>query len=420
MTTASPRSAWEALAAGPVRFLRTSWPWRVVGWALSGCLVAVVWTVAFLGLVVVPVAALLALLTGVGLADVERRRLRLVDRTAAPSPHARPRRPGFVAWFATRFREVATWRELGYAVVFALVLAWLDAAMGLVFCLGLAVVLAPVLIALTPQVQPDELVWFGPYPLLAQLGLSLAGLLLLPVLAYLVTAYVAARVALTRVLLVGRGGPAPHAEVAELTRSRVRLVEAMDAQRRRIERDLHDGAQQRLTGVAMTLGLARLELDGTTGPARELVDRAYEQSRLALAELRELVHGIHPQALVDSGLPAALATLADRSPVPVQLDVTLPARPPAEVEAAAWFIAGEALANVAKHSGAAQAWVRARTSGGAVVLEIGDDGRGGADPAGGTGLVGLADRVSVLGGRITLSSPDGGPTLLTVELPCGP
>ncbi|MCO1657618.1 sensor histidine kinase [Pseudonocardia humida] len=193
------------------------------------------------------------------------------------------------------------------------------------------------------------------------------------------------------------------------------LAQALDDQRRRIERDLHDGAQHRLTAVTMALGVARIEDDAPA--VRAQVERAYDQARLALAELRELVHGMHPQEL-GAGLGPALAALAERSPVPLDVQVHLSTRPPPAVEAAAWFVATEAVTNIAKHSGAGRSWMRCTQRAGVLHVEVGDDGRGGADPLAGTGLAGLADRVTALGGRLRLRSPAGGPTVLTVELPC--
>lgn len=199
------------------------------------------------------------------------------------------------------------------------------------------------------------------------------------------------------------------------------MVDAFEGERRRIERDLHDGAQQRLVALTMNLGLARLDAPAG-GPLAEQLARAHEEAGAALAELRELIHGIHPQVLADYGLEAAVADAADRSPVPVDVEFARPApRLPQAVEAAAYFVVREALANVARHSGARRARVRAEHRGGRLlVLEVTDDGRGGADSARGTGLTGLADRVSVLDGRLTLTSPPGGPTLLRVEIPCEP
>jgi signal transduction histidine kinase len=137
-----------------------------------------------------------------------------------------------------------------------------------------------------------------------------------------------------------------------------------------------------------------------------------------MAELRDLIHGIQPQVLTDLGLPAALSELADQSPVPVTVYSGLSGRLPGQAENTAYFAAAEALTNVAKHSGASSASVTARAAGGILVLEVRDDGRGGADPATGSGLTGLADRVAVAGGRMLLSSPPGGPTVLRVEIPC--
>jgi signal transduction histidine kinase len=196
------------------------------------------------------------------------------------------------------------------------------------------------------------------------------------------------------------------------------LVDAFEAERRRIERDLHDGAQQRLVALTMTLGLARL--DAPPGPLADQLAKAHEEAGQALAELRELVHAIHPKVLADYGLEAAVADAADRSSVPVDVELELPDRLPQPVESAAYFVVCEALANVAKHSGAARARVSGGYDDGRLVLCVLDDGHGGADEAVGTGLTGLADRVSVLDGRLSLSSPPGGPTLLRVELPCRP
>lgn len=167
----------------------------------------------------------------------------------------------------------------------------------------------------------------------------------------------------------------------------------------------------------MTLGLARLDVP--PGPPAERLATAHEESGRAL---REPVHGMHPQVLADYGLEAAVADAADRSAVPVDVDVdlSLSARLPASVEAAAYFVVCEALANVARHSGADRARVEGRHRDGRLLLEIRDDGRGGARAGAGSGLTGLADRVSVLDGRLTLSSPVGGPTLLRVEIPCAP
>ena len=207
-------------------------------------------------------------------------------------------------------------------------------------------------------------------------------------------------------------------QVTRLESSRVAAVDSAEAERRRIERDLHDGAQQRLIAAAMDLGVARDRLVSDPPAGQALVASAHEEVKAALRELRDLVRGIHPVILEDRGLDAALSAVVARSTVPVSLSVDVEPRPSATVESAAYFIVCEALANVARHSGAASASVTIARSHDRLHIEVCDDGHGGADPARGTGLRGLADRVAALGGTISLASPVGGPTRLIVEVPC--
>ncbi len=261
---------------------------------------------------------------------------------------------------------------------------------------------------------------FGHVATVAQaLPYLLAGLVLLPAAGYLVTLAAGADAALARALLLAGPGEQLRAELTEVTRSRARLADTFESERRRIERDLHDGAQQKLVSLTLQLGMAQLDLPPGT-PAAGAVAAAHEQARQLMAELRELIHGIQPQVLTDLGLPAALGELADSSPVPVTVDAPLAGRLPGRVENTAYFVAAEALTNIAKHSGATTAAVSARRDDNVLTIEITDNGHGGADPARGTGLTGLADRVAVAGGRMLLSSPPGGPTLLRAELPCDP
>ncbi|MDH2424354.1 sensor histidine kinase [Sphaerisporangium sp. TRM90804] len=416
---AAAGTAWLALAGHPLRFLGSWWPWRSLAYLLSGVVVAALWLAGVLALMCVPAAGVLVLLAGIPLSGVERRRLRLVDRAPALSTHRRPGRRGAWAWFGTRLRETGTWRELGYGLLFSFGLAWVDFAVAaLVLCAVYMAGLPFVLLLTPPEYLPLEVLWLdvadGPGAALV----SAAGLVVLPVVLYLATAYAAGRAAMTRSMLARRPDESLRAEMVELSRSRARILGASDAQRRRIERDLHDGAQQRLTGLIMTLGLTRLELSGAPPAARDLVERAYGEANQALTELRDLVRGIHPHVLTDRGLAPALDELAERCAVPVDVDVRAPGRVPEPVEAAAWFVVAEALTNVARHSRATGARVTVEHGDGRLVVEVADDGVGGADAAGGTGLLGLADRVSVLDGRIMLSSPQGGPTVLRVELPC--
>ncbi|HEY5659662.1 MAG TPA: MASE1 domain-containing protein [Gaiellaceae bacterium] len=205
---------------------------------------------------------------------------------------------------------------------------------------------------------------------------------------------------------------------AKLAGSRIRLVEAGDAERRRLERNLHDGAQQRLVSVALKLRLVRGNLRRDPEAAEAFLADADGELDLALEELRELARGIHPAVLTDRGLEAALRALAERAPVPVEL-VGLPEdRLPASVEAGIYYLVAEAITNVAKYAQATQATVAVERSNGFATVVVRDDGIGGADPGAGSGLVGLADRVEALGGRLHIESPAGHGTELTAEIPC--
>jgi signal transduction histidine kinase len=203
----------------------------------------------------------------------------------------------------------------------------------------------------------------------------------------------------------------------ELTASRRRIVEASDAERRRLERNLHDGAQQRLVGLSVGLQLVRSKLRAEPNEAGELLQLAFEELGEALTELRELAQGIHPAVLAERGLAAALQVLAARAPLPVVLDLGLRRPLPEPIEAACYFVASEALANVVKHADAASATVRTSYADSNAVIEITDDGCGGAVFDAGTGLHGLRDRVETLNGHLHLSSPTGRGTLVRAELP---
>ncbi|MEU1191467.1 sensor histidine kinase [Streptomyces sp. NPDC005859] len=425
-----PRNVWQALLRPG--YLLSPWPWRAVAYLLTGALtgaavlvglVAVVAVGGVLAAVLVGLPLLaVVVFAGLPVAALERRRLRLVDADDAPGAHGEPVVPGLRSWLTTRLRERATWRELGHTLLTACLL-WPAEALVLTVALffPLATIATPLLLATVGEGRETKVlkVWtVTGWP--TALGAAALGVLLLAAGLYALGVAAGARAALTRFLVAPRAGD-PQARVVELTRSRARLVDAFEAERRRIERDLHDGAQQRLVALTMNLGLARLDAP-RGGPLAEQLARAHEEAGADLAELRELIHGIHPQVLADYGLEAAVADAADRSPVPVDVEYVRPApRLPQAVEAAAYFVVREALANVARHSGARRARVRAEhRAGRLLVLEVTDDGRGGADSGRGTGLTGLADRVSVLDGRLTLTSPPGGPTLLRVEIPCEP
>ena len=207
-----------------------------------------------------------------------------------------------------------------------------------------------------------------------------------------------------------------RAQLGELRDSRARIVKAGDRERRRLERDLHDGAQQRLLALGMGLHL----LGGHVDPSgKELLAESEVELQEALRELRELAQGIHPAALTDNGLADAVRTLAQRAPVPVTTDVDeTMGRLPGHVETAAYFVVAETLANIAKYAEASEAWVTVGRENGNARVEIRDDGKGGAMPDKGTGLRGLADRVGALDGDLTIDSPRGGGTRIIAEIPC--
>jgi signal transduction histidine kinase len=224
----------------------------------------------------------------------------------------------------------------------------------------------------------------------------------------------------TRWLISPPRDAALAARVTELEVSRERVVDAAEAERRRIERDLHDGAQQRLVAVAMELGRAKAKFADDVDAAAALVDQAHAEAKAALVELRELVRGVHPPVLTDRGLDAALSGLAARCPVPVETYFDVPVRPRPAVEAVAYFTVAEALTNVAKHSRATRARVvveGAPGPAGTLNVVISDDGIGGAD-ADGAGLRGLADRIAGIDGELSVESPPGGPTIISAVLPC--
>jgi signal transduction histidine kinase len=205
--------------------------------------------------------------------------------------------------------------------------------------------------------------------------------------------------------------------IERLEESRAGAVDVQEAELRRIERDLHDGAQARLVALGMSLGMAEQKLETDPEAVRKLLAEARTGAREALEELRDLARGIHPPILADRGLEAAVAALVARSPVPVKLSVDVPVRPPAAVETAAYYVVAEALANAIKHAHADGIEIGIRSSNGLLMAEVVDDGRGGADPQG-SGLTGLRRRVGALDGTLRVESPTGGPTTVAAEVPC--
>ncbi|MEV6600154.1 sensor domain-containing protein [Actinoplanes sp. NPDC051346] len=395
------------MAREPFRFLTSVWPWRALLYLLSGVLAgattfAAIVAIGFLGIASLTFAVgaallLLGLLIGLPVARLERWRLRLVDLDVTPEPH-RTSGGGLWQWLRTRLSEPATWREFTFTLMAATALLWLDAGV-----LGLAFVL-PAFCISAPFNDPVTWPW------------AVLGVMLIAAAPYSITAWAGARAALTRVILAPR-----HEEVAaqlkEVSMSRARLLDAFDAERARIERDLHDGAQQRLVSLNMSLGTILLDVPEGSSLYRQLL-AAQEQLTLSLTELRNLVRGLSPRVLTDNGLAAAIEEAVSRCPLPVTVDLQTSGRLPPKVESAAYFVVTEAMANIVKHSQARTAKIISRYHADQLTLEIWDDGVGGADVGAGTGLSGLADRLAVVNGRMRLSSPVGGPTLLLVEIPC--
>jgi signal transduction histidine kinase len=209
-----------------------------------------------------------------------------------------------------------------------------------------------------------------------------------------------------------------QAQLEQVRASRTRIIEAGDAERRRLERDLHDGAQQRLVTLTLALGMARCRAAGADPALRSLIESAIKEAREALIELRELARGIHPAVLTETGLAGAVQALVERSPVATTIGEVPRGRFPPAIEATAYFVVSEALANVAKHAMAGCAQVTIRHQLGRLLVQVSDDGTGGARPEGGSGLRGLADRVVSAGGTLRLDSPPGSGTRLEADIPC--
>jgi signal transduction histidine kinase len=217
-------------------------------------------------------------------------------------------------------------------------------------------------------------------------------------------------------------GPPRSAALSErvqrLTETRADAVDAQAAELRRLERDLHDGAQARMVAMGMSVSMAKDVIATKPELAQQLLDEVLQINDEAMSELRKLIRGIHPPLLAEQGLDVAVRALALALPIPVDVDVDLPGRVQPAVESAAYFAVAEALANVGKHSGATRAWIMVRHADGRLLLTVADDGRGGAHPSRGTGLTGIERRLAAFDGTLNVASPPGGPTVVTMELPC--
>lgn len=352
------------------------------------------------------------------LSAIERARLQLAFGTPIPRP-IWPRRKGFLRYAHVLATSKQVWREIAFQLVSLPVSIALMCAALVIWSVPLAMITLPAYIVALPDHHADMWLFTITNPAWAAIPAVFGLLVLVLVTPQAIRGLSALTVAYTRALL----GPDRNAQlqerVDELQHTRRRAVDAAEAERRRIERDLHDGAQQRLTALAMTLGRAKVRLGDEDDPAvRALIEEAHREAKEAITELRNLTRGIHPPVLTDRGLDAALSALAARSPVPVTVEVDVGARPSPTIEAIAYFVVAETLTNIARHASADRASVVVRRTDGHLRLVVSDDGIGGADPAVGTGLSGLADRVASVDGTLTVASPLGQGTTITVELPC--
>ncbi|MEU9920977.1 sensor domain-containing protein [Streptomyces griseoluteus] len=407
--------------------------WRELGYALTGLPVAValfVWTVTMISLgagllvtfVGVPVLAL-ALVGCRGFGALERARAGalLKVRVAPPEP-LNPSGPGLLPWLGAVLKSGSSWRHLVYALVhFPWAVFSFSVAISF-WTYGWALLTYPL--------------WFWVFPMWAGQGgiqlfeddhhsvyldnpfeitvTALVGLVFTLLTPWLLRGLTTVDGLLVRGLL----GPSRlTARVEELESDRGVVVDTAAADLRRIERDLHDGAQARLVNLAMGLGLAKEKLHHDPETAARMVEEAHGEVKTALKELRDLARGIHPAVLTDRGLDAALSAIATRCTVPVTLTVDLPTRPAPAIEGITYYTASELLQNISKHSHAHHATLDLWHTPHHLMLQIRDDGIGGADPAHGSGLAGLAERLGAVDGVLVVDSPPGGPTVITAELP---
>ncbi|MFB7711155.1 sensor histidine kinase [Streptomyces sp. NPDC056105] len=369
----APRIAFDRHTWKEIAYLLSNLPIAVLGFVYVVTMLA---TGVGLAVTVIGLPVLAAGLLGarqLGKAERGRARALLGLRIEEPSPLPRRRDEGFFGRLWSGLKDPVGWRAVLYAFI--------------------------------------RLPWG-----VLTFAITLTGLFVLwPVLPFIVRGLTNADRAMARALL----SPSDELErrIAELESDRGVVVDTAAADLRRIERDLHDGAQARLVNLAMGLGLAKEKLLEDPDAAAAMVDEAHGEVKLALQELRDLARGIHPAVLTDRGLDAALSSVASRCTVPVKVTADLPQRPAAAIEGIAYFTVSELLQNVSKHSGARSASVDVWRSADRLLIQVQDDGRGGASLDKGTGMSGLADRLGAVDGLFVVDSPEGGPTTVTAELP---
>lgn len=366
------------------------------------------------------VLLVVALYLGRGLAVWDRARIRTFNGREITAP-AFPRRAEgqtFLGWQRTRLTARTTWRLCGYQILRGPIALALTAMTVVFWSVAVALIALPMYIR--PTVRGGSNWWFGAGvpPGGPVAGLCMGGVLLLFIAPWVTRGAAAVDVALAESMLGTSSRDELSTEVTRLSQSRARVVDATDAERRRIERDLHDGVQPRLVSLAMTLGMAQSKFEADPAEANRLLAQAHDSAKEALADLRSLARGIHPAVLEDRGLDAALSALVAGSPVPVSVAVDLPRRPSRTNEAVAYFFVAEAVTNVAKHASASQATVIIDQYDTVMRIVVTDNGSGGATTTPGGGLAGLADRLAAVDGSLVVSSPRGGPTRLEAVIPC--
>ncbi|MCC3767400.1 sensor histidine kinase [Streptomyces sp. UNOC14_S4] len=360
-----------------------------------------------------PAPFVLILLAVPLLTAVQRGRYRALLGTDIPRPRPVPERRSPVS--AVRWLSSArTWCQVGYHLLLGPLLAALELLVLAAGAAGLAgATVYGWVWALPVWTRLD---FFGHA---TQVYCTVGGVALLCAAPWAAGAAARAERRLAPALLGPGRAQRLQQRVERLAESRTDLIEAVDAERRRIERDLHDGTQQRLVSLAVNLGLAVATLEDLPDEARQVIEEAHREAKETIAELNDLVRGLHPAVLEDRGLDAALSGLAARVPLPVRLRVDIEGRVAPTVESVAYFVVSEALTNVTKHARATRAEVTVGQIGKVLRVNVTDDGLGGADATAGTGLSGLAKRVGSVDGTFRVSSPVGGPTTVAAELPCG-
>lgn len=376
--------------------------------------------VTFIPLTIVTVGVVILQLvvpTVAGFANLHRRMAEQILGEPVPAPYRLVEGRGWLANLRAWMRDPARWRDVLWLLV-AITLGWAMSITAVTLFLYIFWCLVyPFLWWVTPGTFEEVYGIIHINTLTESFIMYVFAAVSLLLWWFLTPALVRAKAHIDRALLSNRTAVLEQ-RVQSLAESRADTVDSSAAELRRIERDLHDGAQARLVALGMNLGMADELLTTDPEAAQQVLNEARETTSAALHELRSVVHSIHPPVLADRGLVGAVQALALDMAVPVLVTINLPGRPPTPVESAAYFAVAECLANVGKHSGAERAWVELGHTHGVLTIEVGDDGTGGADVEAGSGLRGVARRLDAFDGTMRVSSPVGGPTIVTMEVPC--